>query len=92
MFNDVIPNLTLLRETDEADELTELTESMLPLRSRDRPPPYLDMDPRLWGVADGGGAAEGGTLPPAPALVTLWTGANNPCMGLQSKYLQTNKV
>ena len=78
LLSDVTPSLTRLLDAVDAVLPIELTESWLPLLSRDRPPYLLLIDARR-GVAVGIGPR---------GLHTLWTGANNPYKGLQSKYLK----
>lgn len=84
LLSELTPSLTRLRDTLEAVELIELTESWLPLRSRD----ILRLV--FIKVRDCGLGVDADMLLvtlPDVSRVTLWMGANNPNMGRHSKYL-----
>jgi len=78
LFNAVTPSLTRVRDRLEAVELMELTDSWLPLRSRDSPPALGGLLRELLRGVEANGAT---------ARETLATGANRPYKGRQSKYL-----
>ena len=84
LLRELTPSLTRLRETLEAVELMELTESWLPLRSRDNRRLVFIRD-RDWGL--GVDADILLVMLPDVSRVTLWTGANSPNIGRHSKYL-----
>ena len=79
LASEVTPNLTRERDTLDAVEEMEDTLSWLPLRSLEFRR-LVDMRGREWG--------EGVDVAEPPAFAILCTGANRPCSGLQSKYLQ----
>lgn len=94
--SDVTPSLTLLRDDVDTLEPIELSESWLPLFSRDPSANLLPEGRRsgvlLTGVGAAGGARTGaGVGGAAEIFVILLVRAKMPCKGLQSKYLQKKK-